>query len=143
MITNIRHIGLVVADLDKALNFWCGVLGFEVFRRMEESGSHLDAMMGLENVKVTTVKLSAPDGNLLELLHFNSHPDKPSWEGKPYSTGLTHVAFTVKDLDKTFQKLKQTGVAFHGEPQQSPDGKVKVIYAKGPEGILLELVGEL
>lgn len=140
MINAIRHVGLVVADIEKALEFWCGTLGFVISRQMEESGPHIDAMMGLKDVKVTTAKLAAPDGNLLELLQFHSHPDKAKWEGKPYSTGFTHIALTVRDLDETVRRLKQVGASFPAEPQISPDGLVKVIYATGPEGVLLELV---
>jgi catechol 2,3-dioxygenase-like lactoylglutathione lyase family enzyme len=140
MITAIRHVGLVVADLEKSLKFWCDTMGFVVSRQMEESGPYIDAMMGLNDVRVTTVKLLAPDGNLLELLFFHSHTDKPKWEGKPYSTGLTHLALTVQDLDETCRRLQQAGVNFPAEPQRSPDGLVKVIYATGPEGVLLELV---
>ena len=92
MITQIRHTGLVVADLESALCFWCNLLGFSIVKRMDESGPHINAMMGLQDVRVTTVKLAAPDGNLIELLHFNSHPDKPAWTGTPYSTGFTHIA---------------------------------------------------
>ena len=140
MITAIRHVGLVVTDLDKALYFWCETMGFVVSRKMEEEGPHIDAMMGLQGVRVTTAKLKAPDGNLLELLHFGSHPDKDYWEGFPYSTGLTHIALTVNDLEDTCRRLHDAGVTFPDHPQKSPDGAVKVIYATGPEGILLELV---
>lgn len=140
MIAAIRHTGLVVADLPKAIEFWCGLMGFVVSRQMEESGPHIDAMMGLKDVRLTTAKLLAPDGNLLELLHFHSHPDKPEWQGKPYSTGFTHIALTVRNLDDAFQRLQETGVIFPARPQISPDGRVKVIYAQGPEGVLLELV---
>lgn len=140
MITAIRHVGLVVADLEKSLKFWCETLGFVVSRQMEEFGPHIDAMMGLKDVKVTTAKLAAPDGNLLELLYFHSHPDKQQWEGRPYSTGLTHIALTVQNLDETCRRLQQAGVTFPAEPQRSPDGVAKVIYATGPEGVLLELV---
>jgi catechol 2,3-dioxygenase-like lactoylglutathione lyase family enzyme len=140
MITAIRHAGLVVADLEQSLKFWCNTMGFVVFRKMEESGPHIDAMMGLKDVRVTTAKLAAPDGNLLELLHFHSHPDKPRWAGKPYTTGFTHIALTVKDLDETLHRLEQFGLSIVAEPQLSPDGQVKVIYATGPEGVLLELV---
>lgn len=140
MITSIRHVGLVVADLPKAINFWCGLMGFVVERRMEEFGPHIDLMMGLKDVRVTTVKLLAPDGNCLELLRFHSHPDKQEWEGKPYTTGFTHIALTVINLDEKFKRLQQAGVTFPAMPQFSPDGRVKVIYAKGPEGVLLELV---
>jgi catechol 2,3-dioxygenase-like lactoylglutathione lyase family enzyme len=140
MISAIRHTGLVVADLEGALHFWCDLLGFRVSRRMEESGPHIDAMMGLANVRVTTVKLAAPDNNLVELLHFHSHPDKPAWEGAPFSTGLTHIALTIDDLDAAVVRLSANGVTFPAAPQLSPDGYAKVIYARGPEGLLLELV---
>lgn len=140
MISAIRHTGLVVADLERALHFWCDALGFKVVRQMEESGPHIDAMMGLQDVRVTTAKLAAPDGNLIELLQFHSHPDRPQWDGAPYSTGFTHIALTVDDLDALVGKLVPLGVTFSAPPQYSPDGGVKVIYAKGPEGALLELV---
>ncbi len=140
MITQIRHTGLVVADLENALRFWCDVLGFRIAKRMEESGAHIDAMMGLEDVRVTTLKLAAPDGNLVELLHFHSHPDQPAWKGTPYSTGFTHIALTVDDLDAVCRMLAEAGVSFNAPPQLSPDGYAKVTYARGPEGVLLELV---
>jgi lactoylglutathione lyase len=140
MITQIRHTGLVVANLQTALHFWCDVLGFRVVRQMDEFGPHMDAMMGLKNVRVTTVKLVAPDERMIELLHFQSHPDRPVWEGRPYSTGFTHLAMTVEDLDASCEKLNREGVVFDAPPQLSPDGAVKVTYGKGPEGVLLELV---
>ncbi|MDD5389727.1 MAG: VOC family protein [Gallionellaceae bacterium] len=140
MITHIRHTGLVVADLEAAMRFWCDLLGFKVTKRMDESGAHIDAMMGLDGVKVTTVKLAAPDGNLVELLHFHTHPDQPVWTGTPYSTGFTHIALTVDDLDAACQRLAEAGVTFSAPPQISPDGYAKVTYCRGPEGVLLELV---
>lgn len=140
MITHIRHTGLVVADLDKALHFWCDLLGFKVAKQMEEAGPHIDAMMGLKDVRVTTAKLSAPDGNLVELLHFHSHPDLPEWTGTPHSTGFTHMALTVDDLEAVCKRLAGAGVTFNAPPQHSPDGYAKVTYARGPEGVLLELV---
>jgi catechol 2,3-dioxygenase-like lactoylglutathione lyase family enzyme len=140
VITAVRHTGLVVADLERALRFWRDVLGFKVARQMEESGPHIDAMMGLSGVKLTTVKLSAPDNNLVELLHFHSHADKPGWDGSPYSTGFTHIALTVEDLDAACSVLAAEGVTFSAPPQYSPDGYAKVTYGRGPEGVLLELV---
>ncbi|TLP48517.1 glyoxalase [Cohaesibacter sp. CAU 1516] len=140
MITNIRHTGLVVQDLDKSLHFWCDVMGFTVARRMDEAGPHIDAIMELDDVAVTTVKLAAPDGNLLELLKFTSHPDKSDWEGSPVSTGLTHMAFTVNDLEATCATLLQHGVRLHSDIQFSPDGMAKLVYCRGPEGLILELV---
>lgn len=140
MIREIRHTGLVVNDLDAALHFWCDVMGFTVAKRMDESGPFIDAMMGLKDVRVTTAKLTAPDGRMLELLRFHSHPDRPQWDGKPYSTGFTHIALTVDDLDALMPRLEKAGVSFPAPPQSSPDGYAKVTYARGPEGVLIELV---
>lgn len=140
MITAIRHAGLVVADLEQALHFWCEILGFKVERRMDESGPFIEALMQLGDVKLTTVKLKAPDGNLIELLHFHSHPAHSAWMGKVNSTGLTHIALTVDNLDVEFERLTQAGVRFNAKPQLSPDGLAKVTYCQGPEGVLLELV---
>ena len=140
MITRIRHTGLVVADLERALRFWRDLLGFHVVRQMDEAGPHIDAMMGLKNVRVTTVKLAAPDGNLIELLKFHSHPDQPAWRGTPFSTGFTHMALEVDDLAAVCKKLEEAGVTFDAPAQRSPDGGVEVAYCRGPEGLLLELV---
>lgn len=140
MITAIRHVGIVVTDLEKAITFWCDIMGFKILLQMEENGPHIDAMMGLSGVKLKTTKLAAPDGNIIELLYFASHKHKSSWQGSPYSTGLTHIAFTVEDIDDAYKNLKKAGVTFPADPQISPDGSVKVIYATGPEGILIELV---
>jgi len=140
MITQIRHAGLVVSDLDAALTFWRDLLGFCLVKRLEESGPHIDAMLGLRDVSVTTVKLAAADGNLIELLKFHSHPSQPTWTGEPFSTGFTHVALTVNDLDGVYRELNAAGVMFNAPPQRSPDGCVKATYCRGPEGVLLELV---
>jgi catechol 2,3-dioxygenase-like lactoylglutathione lyase family enzyme len=119
MITQIRHTGLVVANLEDALHFWRDLLGFKVEKQM------------------------APEGGMIELLHFKSHPDQTKWLGNPYSTGFTHIAMTVNNLDEAYKKLEAVGVVFPAQPQYSTDGTVKVIYCKGPEGVLLELVERL
>lgn len=140
MITQFRHIGIVVTDLDRAIAFWCETLGFTVIKQTEETGPFIDALLGLSDVRVTTSKLSGPDGNQVELLYFHSHADKSSWIGTPYSTGLTHIAFTVDDIDAEYKRLTEAGVEFLALPQVSTDGFAKVAYASGPEKLLLEFV---
>ena len=140
MITEIRHTGLVVANMEGAIHFWCDVLGFSLIKKMDEHGPHMDAILGLKGVTVTTAKIASPDNNMIELLYFHSHPDKKYWEGRVNSTGFTHIALTVENLDKTCKKLLKEGVVFNAPPQFSPDGYAKVTYGQGPEGVLLELV---
>ena len=140
MIVNIRHAGIVVKDLDAAIRFYGDLLGMKVMRRMDESGVYIDNMTALQNVKVTTVKLAAPDGQLVELLAFRSHSSTVDNQRGIADQGLTHIAFTVDDLDRTYAALTKAGVVFNAPPQLSPDGYAKVTFCKDPEGNFLELV---
>ena len=98
------------------------------------------ALMFSVSAGLSTECKDDPNGNLLELLHFISHPDKNQWFGHPYSTGFTHIALTVCNVDEMCECLRNVGLDIPIQPQCSPDGSVKVIYVRGPEGILIELV---
>ena len=138
---NLRHVGIVVTDLNISKEFWCKALGGSIYSEMREKGEYIDKMMGLQGVDVTTVKLKLPEDDVgVELLHFHSHPADGPWKGTPYSIGLTHIAVTANDIEKTYKHLKQIGINFLEEPQYSPDGKVRVIYAQGPDNVFLEFV---
>jgi catechol 2,3-dioxygenase-like lactoylglutathione lyase family enzyme len=139
-ILNIRHTGIVVTDLDASLRFYRDLLGFNEIKRLEESGTYIDNMLGLESAHVTTVKLAAPDGNLIELLKFRSHPRKSAGPLEACSIGITHMALTVSDINQTYQSLSKRGIPFNSPPQTSPDGYAMVAFCRDPDGILVELV---
>lgn len=140
MITNIRHTGIVVSNLESSLYFYRELLGFKVVKRMDESGDYIDKISGLENVKVTTVKMAAGDGNLIELLYFHSHPRRLNSKKNLCDVGVSHVAFTVENLDVEYEKLLKAGVQFTAPPQLSPDGYAKVTFCHDPDGTSIELV---
>ena len=137
----VRHIGIVVSDLEKSLRFYRDLLGLKVVRVMRESGEYIDNMLALENVQVTTVKMSADSGSaLIELLEFKSHPHETPAKRKVYSIGPSHVAFTVDNLDAVYRRLVEAGVSCNAAPQLSPDGYAKVTFCQDPDGTLVELV---
>lgn len=142
MIKNIRHTGIVVSNLDKALYFYRDILGLEIRREMIESGKYIDNLSGLKEVRVKTVKMSADNGNLIELLYYGSHPRK-SINRDVCDIGYSHIAFTVESLDYEYKRLREKGVKFNCAPQISPDGKAKVVFCRDPEGNFIELVEEL
>ena len=138
----IRHIGIVVNDLKKSMCFYRDLFGFRITKQMEESGDYIDSVLSLQGVKVTTVKMTAPDGKMIELLRFHTHLS----EGRPRDitdAGITHIAFTVKDLEREYNRLKDYGVSFNAPPQVSPDGYARVAFCRAPEGTFIELVEEL
>lgn len=144
MIRNTRHTGLVVRDLKRSLDFYRTVFGFCEFSRATESGEFIEKLVGIEGVVLEWAKLSAPDGSLLELLQYHSHPAEAPVENAPANQlGCSHVAFTVDDIDATRQAIEAGGGSIVHDPQVSPDGNVRVMYAHDPDGIILELVEEL
>lgn len=138
----IRHAGIVVSDIDKALGFYVGLLGLKVKIDMLEEGVYIDNIVNLKNVQVRTIKMEADDGNLIELLWYKSHPRAPQPK-EACAIGASHVAFTVDDLDKEYDRLRAAGVRFNCPPQISPNGKAKVTYCHDPDGTLIELVEPL
>jgi glyoxylase I family protein len=137
----LRHAGIVVTDLDRSLHFYRDLLGLRVSRSMEEAGAYLDNMLGLPDVRVTTVKLAAPQGAaLVELLHFQSPPTPPGPPRQVFHRGPSHLAFTVDDLEATYTRLIRAGVPFNAPPQLSPDGLAKVTFCLDPDGTPIELV---
>jgi len=143
LIQNIRHTGLVVRDLDRAIGFYRG-LGLDVWRRERESGSFIDAVVGIPQVSVEWAKMKCPDGSLVELLQYHSHPDnQPLADAPPNRLGCSHIAFTVQDIAKACSEIVRLGGRVVNPPALSASGLVLVAYCHDPEGILLELVEEV
>ncbi|MDO9580890.1 MAG: VOC family protein [Bacteroidales bacterium] len=139
MIKDIRHTGIVVVDLEASLHFYRDLLGFHIAKQMEEAGDYIDNISSLRNVKVTTVKMTSPSGQMIELLKYQSHPAEQK-NRQICEIGISHIAFTVDDLDIEYERLKDKGIQFNSPPQLSPDGYAKVTFCRAPEGTLIELV---
>jgi len=75
----------------------------------------------------------------IELLQYN-HPngEKSNFLSKANSIGIRHFAFQVEQIEEEIEKLKKYGVELFGTLQTNPYGK-KMIYIKGPDGIIVEL----
>tara|TARA_B110001454_G_C12484478_1_gene335763 strand:+ start:95 stop:526 length:432 start_codon:yes stop_codon:yes gene_type:complete len=143
MILNIRHTGIVVTNLEESKKFYCDLLGFKVQKEMDESGEFINNFSDLDDVLVTTSKMTLENGHMVELLKYKSHPEEPDMLRKITQIGCSHIALTVDDLDETYARLVENGVIFNSPPQYSPDGKAKVTFCKDPDGSLVELVEEL
>lgn len=140
---SIRHSGIVTANVKKSLKFWKDTLKFKIKRDLIESGKNLSKIFGIKNLKVRTIKLADKNGNLIELLYFLNAPKKKINTFFPYSTGLTHISVTVKNIEKTYQSLKKSKYHYKSKPLLSSDRKVLMTYCKTPENCFLEIVEEL
>ncbi len=139
MITGLHHINIVVTDLEKAICFF-EILEFSVFERKNLSGEWIDRVTGLKNVEAKYAGLKHRSiYTAVELLQYvNPEGDKSPFISRPNSVGIRHFAFQVENIEKMIQKLENSRNEFFGLLQTNPYGK-KMIYIKGPDGIIIEL----
>ena len=139
MIKDVRHIGIVVSDMEKSLKFYRDLLGLKIKSLVNEEGEFLDNILAHKNVKNKVAKLVTEQGNaLVELIDSRSYGNKKDRDF--FTIGASHFAFTVDDLEKTYDYLVKNGVKFTAPPQQTPDGFAKVTFCEDPDGTPIELV---
>ena len=138
-----RHVGIVVSDLEKTRDFWINTLGFKLHIEAKEESPYIDELLAIKDPSLTTLKLIDSKGFIIELLKFDNYQVENSWSGDLKTTGLTHIALTVDNLDELIEILRKLDYQTFSEIKISPNKRVKVVFVRGPEGIMLELVQEL
>jgi catechol 2,3-dioxygenase-like lactoylglutathione lyase family enzyme len=136
-------VGIVVNDLEKTKDFWINTLGFELYVEAQEESPYIDELLAIRDPGLTTAKLIDSKGFIIELLKFENYQVGNSWSGDLKTTGLTHIALTVDNLDELVDNLKNQYYQKLSEIKVSPNKKVKVIFVRGPEGTILELVQDI
>ena len=142
-VIRLSGMNLVVNDLDKSKDFWMKSLGFQLHIEALEQSPYIDELLAIKDPNLTTVKLIDSKGFIIELLKFDNYQVDKSWSGDLKTTGITHIALTVDNLDALVDNLKKQNYQTLSEIKTSPNKKVKVVFVSGPEGIMLELVQEL
>ena len=121
------HTMVRVADLDKALDFYCTKFGLVETRRIEN-----------DKGRFTLVFLAAPDdmktaeterAPLIELTY--------NWDEHDYQGGRNfgHLAYRVEDIYEICERLQKHGVTINRPPR---DGYMAFI--RSPDGISIELL---
>ena len=138
-IRSFDHVGITVADIDKAAAFFVG-LGFEVEGRTFMEGEFVDAVIGIPSSRSEILMLRLPDGGTkLELSSF-VRPDHDPGSPNAMSTelGLRNIAFEVDDLQAIVDRLAVDGYGLVGGIGQFED-MWRMTYVRGPEGIIVAL----
>lgn len=134
----VGHVGLVVQDMDRMRDFYVRVVGLRQTRTAMIEGPHIDELTGLTDVKLEAVFLGTEDRpEALELLKYHHHPD-PSTARGPSGRGPNHMQFVVDELDPIVDALRAEGLDVWGGPVDWPRLWRRVLYAKDPEGNVVE-----
>ena len=119
--THIGHVHLKVSDLKRALDFYCGVLGFEL------------------------QQLYGADAAFISAGGYHHHIGLNTWESKggspppPGTTGLFHTAIlypTRADLAKALKHVVESGLQLDGA---SDHGVSEALYLRDPDQNGVEL----
>ena len=119
--TDIGHVHLKVADLERAIEFYRDVLGFELQQRMGSQAAFLSA------------------GGYHHHIGLNTWESQGGSPPPPGTTGLYHVAIrfpTRAALAKTLKRVVDAGVPLSGA---SDHGVSEAIYLHDPDGNGIEL----
>jgi catechol 2,3-dioxygenase len=117
----IGHVHLKVADLDRALDFYCGVLGFELIQRYGTQAAFVSA------------------GGYHHHIGLNTWESKGGSPPPPGTTGLYHVAIlypTRAALADALYRLVEAGIPLQGA---SDHGVSEALYLSDPDGNGVEL----
>jgi catechol 2,3-dioxygenase len=118
---DIGHVHLKVSDIPRALEFYCGVLGFEVQQRYGTQAAFISAGGYHHHIGLNT---------------WQSRGGKPP---APGTTGLFHVAIrypTRAALADALQRLIDAGIALDGA---SDHGVSEALYLRDPDENGIEL----
>ena len=119
--THIGHVHLKVADLDRALAFYCSVLGFELKQRYGNQAAFLAA------------------GGYHHHLGLNTWESKGGSPPPRGATGLYHVAILYPDRAQLADALKRLVAARVPLDGASDHGVSEALYLRDPDGNGIEL----
>ncbi len=131
-VTAIDHVGLAVADLDKAIAFYQDAFGMElVHEEVNEEQGVREAMMAVGD-SGSCIQLLAPlkdDSPIGKFLARNGE-------------GIQQVAYRVSDIEVAADELREAGVRMlYESPKRGTAGsRVNFAHPKDCGGVLIELV---
>ena len=117
----IGHVHLKVADLERSLAFYCGVLGFELMQRYGKEAAFISA------------------GGYHHHIGLNTWESKGGSPPPPGTTGLYHLAIRYPSraaLADALRRLKTAGISLDGA---SDHGVSEALYLRDPDDNGVEL----
>ena len=128
MLKKVRHIGIVVDDLNKAVARFNKTLGlnFTEFIERKEVGVNI---------------AFAPVGEMfVELLHYTEANQNRSSIVRKQEGAINHICFEVDDLEEAIRYFRERGLRVaEGYPRVGGHGKVAFFEPSTTEGVLIEI----
>jgi len=141
----VHHIGITVADLDAAVDFWERLLAVPSRDRRVLQGPQLGTMVGYPGIHIDSCWIDLPGGGALELLRYLDRDDAAYDPGTAHP-GNVHVCLRVDDMSAAHAHAVACGAepvsAQPIEVAAGPRAGTRLAYLRGPDGVTIELVQE-
>ena len=141
MSVTMNHTGVVVTDIEKALQFYCEGIGLELRFHVEAGGAELSQLLGYDAVQVKAAFVGGIDGHSVEIIEYLSPKTEvrdASEQHKRNATGAAHISFNVTDMDAIIERLVHMGAVLNNQPVALMDG-YRSVYLQDPWGNWIEL----
>ncbi len=138
MILGVHHPALAVPDMQKALDFYCGVIGFEAVMSADlPSGiAPMNDAFGVADAGCK-VRMIKKGNSCIELFEFNA--GEPGDAERPVNrAGITHFALASDDIAKDYEHLAAHGVVFNTKLFGAAPSRFA--YGRDPFGNVIELL---
>ncbi len=136
-VLGLHHAAISVTDMDRAVAFYGGILGFEKTRDFTSSGFGFEQATHLPGVMARVVWLEkAP--NVLELFQFINPKPRRMEEFRVCDHGFTHIGFLVDDIFAMYDECVKKGVRFNTPP--AGKGNKTTCYLQDPDGNIVEFM---
>jgi catechol 2,3-dioxygenase-like lactoylglutathione lyase family enzyme len=145
-VKRVGPIAMTVADMDRSVAFYSGVLSFEKVADVEVAGPAVEEFYGVFGARVRVVRLQLGDEQI-ELNEFLAPRGRPiPMDSRSNDRWFQHIAIVVSDMDRAYQILRQNKVEFASTgPQRLPDWNptaagIKAFYFKDPDEHPVEII---
>jgi len=138
-----RHAGITVSDLDRSLEFYCGLLGLELLWRRLYEEREITRIVGVpEATGLEIAMLRVPESDFdVELIQYHGC-ESPSGSSPPSHHGTGHFCVFVTGIDALYDDLLARGVTFRSdgpvEMGAGPHKGGKSLYSLDPDGYIFE-----
>lgn len=137
MIKNLRHIGIVIKDINQSLKLYRDLLGFKIVVKKRLANEYINYLYNTKNLKLTYYKLAHKKLNIL--LEFYVIESKT----KIVIGNFNHIAFTVENIFDLYFMLMDIGLIPLSVPINDKTNKNGVMFCHDYDGNLLEFVEEI
>ncbi len=139
-------VGMTVGDLERSVEFYTGVLGFEKVGEVELAGEAHERLLGVFGLRVRLCQLRLGDERI-ELSQYLAPEGRPvPADSRSNDLWFQHVAIITPDVERAYLHLRAHRVRHASSgPQRLPDwnpaaGGIEAFYFKDPDGHVLEIL---